>query len=753
MTFPKLPIAGSRESVLACLPQGRSGDDREAAMRFAARACIGGFLYSLVGLAVAAATLSGMVSLNHERGSPVAGVEVFAAGANPTISGREGRFLLKFPDGRAGQDVRVQVRRPGWAVVNDFVLDHRLPDSANARPLEVVICLSAEREQRMAEFFRLKGSEVVEKTYRAKLAEREGRLAATADERDRLVRERDQALKQVAEGARLFASRGPEEVGSAYKEAVRLFLEGSTDAALARLSDERLDAETRNAEQRLNQVALSWLLKGQLLSTKFDFEAAGRAFQKAVTVAPESYSAWFGFALFHQQQNQYAEARRGYQKSVDIASQDANASRLAAALNNLGMLSRDEGRTTEAFGQYTKALDIYRSTAMDGGPGHLSDVAAVLTNLGELSSDSNQFVAARRHYEEALTINRSLAAKNPDAYAADLAAALNNLGNLSTTENRNVEAHRLYDEALLVFRLMDQNKPETYSAAIASTLMNLGNLNSNENRLSEARGQLEEALGIFRKLAASSPKVHSPDVAATLAGLGNLNQREQRRTEARSRYEEALELYRKAAEQAPDVYLPYVATTLTNLGLLGVKTREADARGRLEEAVAIRRSLAQRNPELHKPQYANTLNILGNLSRAEGRGAEARAHLSEALSIQRDLVRANPNVYLPLLASTLFNLGVLSSAEGQISQARAFTEESLEARRSLARTNPDVYLPSVAETLVGLAWVRTSEGSSAAARELLEESLGIYRQFAAREPAAYAQHVQLLEQHIRSLPQ
>jgi len=45
------------------------------------------------------------------------------------------------------------------------------------------------------------------------VAELEGRHAATVQERDRLLRERDDARKQVDEWARQAAARKPDEVG------------------------------------------------------------------------------------------------------------------------------------------------------------------------------------------------------------------------------------------------------------------------------------------------------------------------------------------------------------------------------------------------------------------------------------------------------------------------------------------------------------------------------------------------------------
>jgi hypothetical protein len=228
----------------------------------------------------------------------MAGVELTAPGANPFTTGNDGQFVLTFPQGHPGQDVTVRVSRASWEVVNDVLLDRQLPEPASAHRFEVILCASGEREQRRTEFYRLKGNQAVEQTYRAKLAELEGRHAATVQERDRLLRERDDALKQVDEWARQAAARKPDEVGGTYKEAFRLFVDGKTDAALQRLSDERLQQEVDQAQAQLQQALAGWLLKGQLLTTKFDYEGAARAYDKAVAAAPDSAEAWQAYAYF-----------------------------------------------------------------------------------------------------------------------------------------------------------------------------------------------------------------------------------------------------------------------------------------------------------------------------------------------------------------------------------------------------------------------------------------------------------------------
>src|SRR5262245_46501871 len=118
-----------------------------------------------------AAILRGLVLANQLGGAPVANVPIVADGANPTQSDSTGRFLLVFPKRQPGDTVRVIVAHFGWVVVNDVQLQRELPRDPEQRPMEIIICKEGEREQWAMSFYRLKGREASEETYRRKLQE------------------------------------------------------------------------------------------------------------------------------------------------------------------------------------------------------------------------------------------------------------------------------------------------------------------------------------------------------------------------------------------------------------------------------------------------------------------------------------------------------------------------------------------------------------------------------------------------------
>jgi tetratricopeptide (TPR) repeat protein len=449
----------------------------------------------------AAATLKGQVVLNRERGEPVASVAVSADGANQTITQTDGRFVLVFPSRQPGQDTRVIVAHPGWIVVNDLLLQHRLPDNPEFRPLEIIICRGAEREQWALEFYRLKGTQAVDQQYQRRLAELEGRQAAKAQERERLLRERDQALRQAEDLARQLALRPVAVAGGGYPEALRLFLDGDLEAALKRLSEDRLRREAADAQEKLDETGHGWRLRGKLLALRFDVAGAARAYGEAVKLAPSSWQAWFEYGQFHQHQNRYRDARRGYEQALRLARTAGDMGHIARTLNSLGVLHSGENRLDAARQAYEEARGLYRTLAQKNPDVYLPDVAMILNNLGVLHRNENRMVAARRAYEEALGLYRMLAQKNPDAYLSYVATILNNLGVLHRNANRLVTARQAYEEALEIRRTLAQKNPDVYLSSVATTLNNLGNLHRTEKRLGTAREAYEEALGIYRALA------------------------------------------------------------------------------------------------------------------------------------------------------------------------------------------------------------------------------------------------------------
>jgi Tfp pilus assembly protein PilF len=655
----------------------------------------------------AGAVLKGLVLENEVGGPPASGVQITSTGANPTTTGDDGQFTLGFPGKQPGDPVRLAAAKAGYVVVNDVQLEQMLPVNPDAKPLLILVCRQASREEMARRYYRLRGLDAIEADYRKRLAE----LQSTGSEAiGHLRQERDQARSAAEKAAEDLARAKPGQTSELYNRAMRLFLDGQIEQALKILGEERLRGDLAAAKQRkveaekeVEQAAESWVLKAQLLTTQFRFADAEAAYREALDAAPNSLGVNFAFAWFSQGLKRHAVAAKSYERCLEIARQDRNEAAVALALNNLGDLDRDRNRMDDARQAFEEALKIRRELARKSSGAYLADVAATLNNLGILDRDQNRMDDARRAFEEALDIRSELARQNPETYLPDVAMTLNNLGILGRDQNRMDNAREAFGEALKTYRELARKNPETYLPNVAMALNNLGVFHREQNRMDDARQAYEEALKIYRELARKNPETYVPDLARTLNNLGVLDGDQNRMDDARRVYEEALKIYRDLARKNPETYLPYIAGTTENLGVLdSAQNRMDDARQAYEEALKIRRDLARRSPETYLRYVAGTLDSLGTLDNVQNRLDDARQAYEEALRIQRELARKSPETYLPDVATTLNDLGVLDREQNRTDDARQAYEQALGIFNGFAVRDPERFRTEIANLIAVL---------------------------------------------------
>ena len=104
------------------------------------------------------------------------------------------------------------VNKEGYVVVNELQLDLALLVDPNARPLRIILCKKADREEMARRFYRLKSFEVVEETYQRQVKGLDAMQPATAITMDKLQQERDQAKAYAQKASEGLARRGSASV-------------------------------------------------------------------------------------------------------------------------------------------------------------------------------------------------------------------------------------------------------------------------------------------------------------------------------------------------------------------------------------------------------------------------------------------------------------------------------------------------------------------------------------------------------------
>src|SRR5439155_19023023 len=268
----------------------------------------------------AAGTLRGFVLANEETGPPMENVQVIPSEGNPTNTGADGKFTFTFPNQNPGDAVQLFSRKDGYAVVNDVQMKLALQAHPDERLAMIVLCKEGDREEMARRFYRLKSLEVIDETYKKKLEEAQN---ASAAELAKLSQERDQAKEAAEKAAEGLAKQKPGGGSELYQTAMRLFLDGKVDEALEILRDEKLRELSKvakekkaEAEKATEEAIQDWLLRAQLLTVKFRFDDAEKAYQGAIETSPDSFLANFAFAHFNQELNRYDRAGRAYARCL-----------------------------------------------------------------------------------------------------------------------------------------------------------------------------------------------------------------------------------------------------------------------------------------------------------------------------------------------------------------------------------------------------------------------------------------------------
>lgn len=550
-----------------------------------------------------AGTLKGIVLENEIGGPPMAGVEITASGANPTLTGSDGQFQLIFSDKSFGNTVQVIVHKLGYVVVNDIQLEQVLPANPNEKILKILICKPLNREEMARRYYRLKSLEIIETSYRRLLTENQfnlSRIAQLQEERDRAISSAERAAEELAK-----VKIGP--TSNLYKQAMRFFLDGQIDQALKILDEERLHHDLDIAQQmkdeadhEIGQIAQSWVLKARLFTIQFKFDDAERAYREAIESAPNDFDVNFAFAYFSDELSRHTLAKQIYKHCFEIAQQNRNMAAIAQTLNGLGIVYRSQDQMQEARQAFEEALRIRRELAERIPSIFLPAVANTLNNLGILYSAQDQTEEARQFFSEAQKIRREL---NGTDYDSDIFSP-------------GIESPQAYEEALKIRRELARKNPDLFLPNVAQTLNNLGTLYSAQNRIEEARRTFDDALTIYRRLARTNPNIFLPDVAHMLNNLGFLHRDQNQIEEAHQAFSEALTLYRELAGKNPDIYLPHVAMTLSNLGVLyRDQNHIEEAHHVLDEAMDIYQTLATKDPEQFRLRIDKVKNLLDGLPR------------------------------------------------------------------------------------------------------------------------------------------
>jgi tetratricopeptide (TPR) repeat protein len=328
-----------------------------------------------VAVCLYAAHFNGQVHHDTHEGEPIPNVDIQADGANPTATDKDGEFRLSFPGKRlgVGDVVVLKVRKEGYVVVHDIMLYYNLPRSPSPKS-EILLAKPADKEDKARQFFLRKSIEAAEGSHARIATDKhlQGNATTLGEFKKKLEQAKAFAEKTVDE----FAWEQTGQAPALYQNALRLFLDGNSKAALEKL-DECLKKQMATDKRVAQDLLKTYRLKGYILTLELDFPGATDAYERAAKAAPDDFAAHFALALLLQSQNQPTIALATYIQARDSARKAANKPDEAMTLSNMGILYRDEKKVKEARAAFDDALKLYRELNSKSSKKFNSDIQRV----------------------------------------------------------------------------------------------------------------------------------------------------------------------------------------------------------------------------------------------------------------------------------------------------------------------------------------------------------------------------------------
>ncbi len=357
-------------------------------------------------------------------------------------------------------------------------------------------------------------------------------------------------------------------------------------------------------------------------------------------------------ALFQQTrqlhiQGNYREAQATAERLIQIEKVVGAPISYAAAIELLGMIYMQTGRTAKAEEVHKQALEI-RELAL--GPDH-EHVAFSCHNLAIAYREWRRFAEADELHKRALAIMEKVHGPN----SPDVGVTLVALGSSHFIQGRVAEAEPFLRRAIANL----EKAPVQWDRDYASALVNMGNI-------FKAQGKFDEAEILHKKASAIYEKPQSVDRANLAAPLHNRGQI----YEVQGRYREAEEMFRRAIELDSETYGSTSVKVARYWEGLGSVHRAA---GNLPEAEkAYKRADSNYRRHGQTGLSDNIQYWLAIVNVARGQYAKAAPVIKKMLPRMREATHGRDHTYV---AQALHNLGIIELSRKRWPEAAAQLRE------------------------------------------------------------------------------
>lgn len=657
-----------------------------------------------------AQSITGYVTIQNSGSKSAFPAQVISDGASATdVSSNNGEFRLTYDKKVIGEDVIIEIKKPGYEIVNKEALFARIPQNASkAIPVRIYMCPIGEWQKSADKYYGINQQNII-RTYEKKLEEVRRKYKnlslstlAYKNTLSDLNKEKEAALSQAKYWAEKLATTNLDDASERVRKGLYYFEKQNLDSALFFLQRNEIindinnakkeirDADTLksiyeqkiiNATKALQQAIEALLTNARIQVQNFSWDEAEAAYDLVVQNDSSNLKNIWEAANFYALQG---KTNKTLSTLNSILKKDINDTIRVIVLSRLADIFFVSNRHTEAEEHYLKSLNIYNRIELDTSSS--LSYAITLGQYGSFLLQTKRLEQAQQVLKKADSIYNKISLFNKTIIVLAQADLYSVYGGIYSEMKQFNFADSCYNYAEEVIRNCGCISSPKSKCELAILLMNSSNVKVKTKQFSEAEFKLLEANKIFKDLSRHEQGIHFKNLADSYFALANLYIAMDSVQKAYFSNIEGMRIYHQLLSSDPKMYEPHLANAYYSQGVISYQLdNHKDAQKYFLDAAEIFKSLTLVNKNVYEPEFAKTLLALGLENLNSGIVSVAQNYLYEALCYFEDLSKKHPEIYLKQLGDAYIYLGFAKKKLNLRGAAKKFFIKSKDVHEQLAK--------------------------------------------------------------------
>lgn len=652
----------------------------------------------------------GIIRELNSNGKPISGVAITCLSdkdVQPTISDKNGIFILHFDDKKAGDILyNLRIYKQDYEIVNNHILKYgwTLTQKDTIRIIlanKNILSQTRAKYYNIIDQFQIKKYKSTTDSLKKALEFKNISLEEYSLRAEDAERELSKAYTKIEEYADLLAKINKDDMDSITKEAFEYFENGNISKAISLYEKNKLieQLKTKVSLRNASNESINHLIPKLQEEVNYRLMASGEEnITKAQEILEEIANVDTTNLYYVNNYIQFLMEQEKFDKALEWSNKAEKNLKSSDDKNSLyqtrGHILYKQKKFEQSEDYLIKSIQALENTKTQDTNLYMQNMSLSLNTLGNLYFDLDEFEKAEKALKDAVGIREELSKKDSTTLI-DYATVLTNLGDLYTTTNQNDKAIIYLSKAIEIEKELVKHNYQLYAHKLGNSLNTLGVAYFNKEDYEKAKINYISADSILESLFALNPNFYGEKYIVSLNNLGYLYKIIKDNQKAEEYYIKAINICNERAKDNPELYNYYSASIMNNMATnyraQNLYDKAIDYNNR---ALKIRTDLLLFSKKYIAEVAQSNFN-LGRVYFSMKDYEKAEPYYIKSKDIFYELCKTKAAAYKPIYALTVFNLGILYAEKKDKKEAKKHYKKAKKAYSELEKEKKGEYIDNI----------------------------------------------------------